>query len=308
MTKKSDVLFCDYFEEWMEIYKKGAVREVTYEKYELAQRQVKKLVPDLKVSQLDKRTYQQLMNKYAETHEHQTTMDFHHQVKSAIADALDEGYLKIDPTRKVIIKGVVQRNHKFKYLAEVEVNLLMATLNLGDEVNWDYFIMLLLKTGLRFAEALGLTPDDFDFKTNQLTINKTWNYKKASGGFQPTKNKASVRTIQIDYLLATQFANLTRNLPRNEPIFVDKKRRTHNDTANHYLERKCIKAGVTVVSVHGLRHTHASMLLYAGVSLASIANRLGHANMTTTQKTYLHIIKELDNKDNDKIMQYMTRV
>lgn len=307
MVKKSDVLFCDFYQEWMELYKEGAIKEVTYDKYQLTQRQIKKLAPDLKVSKIDRRAYQSLINSYAATHEKQTTMDFHHQVKSAIEDAMDEGYLKIDPTRKIIIKGVVQRKHKIKYLTEREVKALMETLHLDGEVNWDYFIMLLLKTGLRFSEGLGLTPDDFDFRNQQITVNKTWNYKKSPGFFQETKNLSSVRTVTIDFQLATQFANLIRDMPRDKPIFIDEGRRTHNDTANHYLERKCKEAGIAVISVHGLRHTHASMLLYAGVSLASIAKRLGHANMTTTQKTYLHIIKELDNKDNDKIMQYLTR-
>lgn len=44
------------------------------------------------------------------------------------------------------------------------------------------------------------------------------------------------------------------------------------------------------------------LLLFAGVSIASVARRLGHASMTTTQKTYLHIIQELENKDVDLIM------
>lgn len=59
------------------------------------------------------------------------------------------------------------------------------------------------------------------------------------------------------------------------------------------------------ISVHGLRHTHASLLILTGVSIASIAKRLGHANMTTTQQTYLHIIKELENQDTDKIMRHL---
>lgn len=52
-----------------------------------------------------------------------------------------------------------------------------------------------------------------------------------------------------------------------------------------------------------IRHTHASLLLFAGVSIASVARRLGHASMTTTQKTYLHIIQELENKDVDLVMR-----
>jgi integrase len=54
-----------------------------------------------------------------------------------------------------------------------------------------------------------------------------------------------------------------------------------------------------------LRHTHASLLLFAGVSIASVARRLGHASMTTTQKTYIHIIQEMENRDIDLVMRSM---
>ena len=69
------------------------------------------------------------------------------------------------------------------------------------------------------------------------------------------------------------------------------------------LERHCNRAKIPVISVHGLRHTHASVLLLAGVSIASVARRLGHSSMTTTQKTYLHIIQELENQDVDLVMR-----
>ena len=63
---------------------------------------------------------------------------------------------------------------------------------------------------------------------------------------------------------------------------------------------------IPVISVHGLRHTHASVLLFAGVSIASVARRLGHSSMTTTQKTYLHIIQELENQDIDLVMRSLS--
>jgi integrase len=80
----------------------------------------------------------------------------------------------------------------------------------------------------------------------------------------------------------------------------------YNSTANDVLGRYCKAANVPVISVHGLRHTHASILLFAGVSIASVARRLGHASMTTTQKTYLHIIQELENKDVDLVMRSLS--
>ena len=72
------------------------------------------------------------------------------------------------------------------------------------------------------------------------------------------------------------------------------------------LERHCNRAKIPVISVHGLRHTHASVLLFAGVSIANVARRLGHSSMTTTQKTYLHIIRELENQDIDLVMRSLS--
>lgn len=292
-----------YFDQWMKLYKKDAVRDVTYQKYEMTQRQLVKLAPDMLLSDLTRLTYQQLLNDYAMFHERQTTMDFHRHLKSSIVDALEEELIKKDPTRKAIIKGVKQRKHKNKYLHQYELQALLNELELEGEVNWDYFILLIAKTGLRFAEALGVTPKDFDFAHQTLTVSKTWNYKTSKGGFAPTKNKSSMRKIPLDWQTVIQFSQLTKRLPENEPIFVNGM--VYNDTVNHYLERLCKKSQIKVISVHGLRHTHASLLLYAGVSIASVARRLGHSNMTTTEHTYLHIIQELENQDNDKVMKHL---
>ena len=75
---------------------------------------------------------------------------------------------------------------------------------------------------------------------------------------------------------------------------------------NAILARHCRQAKIPVISIHGLRHTHASLLLFAGVSIASVARRLGHSSMTTTQKTYLHIIQELENQDVDLVMRSLS--
>ena len=177
-------------------------------------------------------------------------------------------------------------------------------LDLGREVNWDWFILLVAKTGMRFSEALALTPKDFDFSHQSLSINKTWDYK-GEGGFLPTKNKSSVRKIQIDWQTVVQFSELLKGMPDDKPIFISKEK-VYNSTVNDILERHCKKAKIPVISVHGLRHTHASLLLFAGVSIGSVARRLGHASMTTTQKTYLHIIHELENQDVDLVMRSLS--
>ena len=297
--------FCEYYAKWITVYKKGAIRQVTMDKYLMTQKWLEKLIPDLKICDLNRIAYQQLLNDYAEYHERQTTMDFHHQLKGAVLDAVDEGLIDRDPTRKAIIKGKAPSAKKIKYLNQFELHTLLASLELKDEVNWDYFILLVAKTGMRFSEALALTPKDFDFYHQTLSISKTWDYKGA-GGFQPTKNKSSVRKIQIDWQSVIRFSELVKGLPDDQPIFVDGK--VYNSTVNDVLSRHCERCNIPVISIHGLRHTHASLLLFTGVSIASVARRLGHSSMTTTQKTYLHIIQELENKDIDLVMRSLSEL
>ena len=303
-TVSSDTLFCDYYKKWITVYKEGAIRPITMNKYKMAHQWLVKLIPTLTVGDIDRISYQQLLNDYAQNHERQTTMDFHHHIKCAILDAVDEGLIS-DPTRKAIIKGKEPRAKKQKYLNQFELHKLIESLDLSENINWDWFILLVAKTGMRFSEALALTPKDFDLSHQMLTVSKTWNYK-GNGGFLPTKNLSSMRKIQLDWQTVMQFSSLIKDLPENEPIFV--KDKVYNSTLNDILARHCISTGIPVISIHGLRHTHASLLLFAGVSIASVARRLGHASMTTTQKTYLHIIQELESKDIDIIMRSLSNL
>ena len=275
--KRTD-LFCNYYEQWITVYKEGAISKVTMDKYHMTHSWLKKLIPKVRICDLTRIVYQQLLN---------------------------EGLLDRDPTRKAIIKGKPPRPKKIKYLNQFELHTLLANLDLKQEINWDWFILLIAKTGMRFSEALALTPKDFNFSHQMLSINKTWDYKNNSG-FLPTKNKSSVRKIQIDWQTVIQFSGLLKDLPEDEPIFV--KSKVYNSTINDILERHCKNNKIPVISIHGLRHTHASLLLFAGVSIASVARRLGHASMTTTQKTYLHIIQELENKDIDLVMRSLSEL
>ena len=299
----SEMQFHVYYAKWIAVYKKGAIRKVTMDKYLMTHKWLVKLIPALKVREMNRIAYQQLLNDYAEFHERQTTMDFHHQLKGAILDAVDEGLIERDPTRKAIIKGRQPTAKKIKYLNQFELHTLLGSLTLKDHVNWDYFILLVAKTGMRFSEALALTPNDFDFAHQTLSINKTWDYK-GNSGFQPTKNRSSVRKIQIDWQTVIQFSELVKHCPADAPIFIRTK--VYNSTVNDVLSRHCRACRIPVISIHGLRHTHASLLLFTGVSIASVARRLGHSSMTTTQKTYLHIIQELENKDIDLVMRSLS--
>ena len=56
--------FCEYYKQWIEIYKRGAIREATMAKYLMTQKWLEKLIPELKVEELTRTAYQQLLNDY----------------------------------------------------------------------------------------------------------------------------------------------------------------------------------------------------------------------------------------------------
>ena len=176
MNKTS--LFYEYYAQWIEVYKKGAIREATLAKYLMTQKWVEKLIPEVKVSELTRTVYQQLLNEYAKEHERQTTLDFHHQLKGAILDAVDEGLLSRDPTRKAIIKGKTPKTKKIKYLNQFELHTLIADLDIKDTPNWDCFILLVAKTGMRFSD------DDDKIRLNQRKPSKYKGLRR----FGPEKN------------------------------------------------------------------------------------------------------------------------
>ena len=163
-------LFHQYYRDWITVYKEGAVRNVTLDKYLLTHEWLKRLAPNLQLKDLNRIAYQTILNGYAEKHERQTTMDFHHQMKGAILDAVDDGLIDRDPTRKAIIKGKAPRPKKQKYLNQFELHRLLSVLDLGESISWDWMILLIAKTGLRFSEALAITPEDFDFTKQNVGL------------------------------------------------------------------------------------------------------------------------------------------
>ena len=78
-TYDNNELFYKYYERWIKVYKDGAIRNSTMQKYMLSLKWIKKIAPRLHIKEINRITYQELLNKYAEKHERQSTMDFHHQ-------------------------------------------------------------------------------------------------------------------------------------------------------------------------------------------------------------------------------------
>ena len=281
-----DDLFCDYYEKWIKIYKEGAIRKVTLDKYKMTLRWLRKLIPDLKIKDLTRISYQELLNNYALEHERQTTMDFHHQLKGSILDAVDEGLLDRDPTRKAIIKGKTPSVKKVKFINQFELHTLLDTLELKNEISWEWMILLIAKTGLRFSEALALTPADFNFKKKTLRINKSYQRLKGEDVISTPKTKNSVRTVIMPQFLCDEMQDCLKlyySLKPDDRIFPVTKY-----YLNHEMERGCKASGVKKIRVHDLRHSHVSLLINMGYTALAIGKRVGHSAEKITYR-YAHL-------------------
>lgn len=80
-----------------------------------------------------------------------------------------------------------------------------------------------------------------------------------------------------------------------------------NEGANKLLYKTLDSLKISKITMHGLRHTHASVLLYKGVSIHSVSKRLGHADIQTTLDNYVHVLKEMEKRDEEVAMNLYTK-
>jgi integrase len=297
--------FDDYFEKWLKLYKPGVAGN-TMARYLNTLKTIQEHFPGEPIQNFTKRSYQEFLNKYGSTRSKETTRKINTHIRACIKDAIDEGIIQQDFTRGAVLTGTVPaKRGEDKHLSLFESKRLLKHFK-NPEFLSHYLILLGLTSGLRYAELVGLTRKDFLFKTNELNIDKTWGYtKKMHTGFGPTKNEQSIRKIKMDSKTMNIFKTLFERTPENIHGLVfyspsSKYKVLCNTAVNKVLKATLQKLNIDAISAHGLRHTHASILLYKRASIYYVSERLGHSDIETTMSYYAHIIKELREQD-DKI-------
>ncbi len=149
---------------------------------------------------------------------------------------------------------------------------------------------LLFWSGMRIGELVALTAADFDFKNNTISITKTYNAGMKI--FQGPKTPAAIRTITMPQAVMNviqQFFDKFESLP--EYPFQIHRPETYRARLYAYAE----EAGVKLITLHDLRHSHASYLIqHAMASLPTIARRLGHSSAAITLSVYSHMYHDSD--------------
>ena len=143
-------------------------------------------------------------------------------------------------------------------------------------------------TGMRQGEVLGLDWEGIDWENGLVRVDRTWHWAKGEGWFEGTKNRSSVRTLAIPDECLRRLAEIRDG--RRGPLMVGQRsgERLSPNTYSGRWRALCQPVlGDDFVNVENLRHTHASILFDAGLSIEDVQTRLGHASFAITERYYV---------------------
>jgi integrase len=141
--------------------------------------------------------------------------------------------------------------------------------------------ILLFYSGIRIGEALALERGDLD--GNRLSITKT---RSLAGSVTPPKTKASIRTISLP-AVAVDALNTLGQMLESRLMFP-----VSYESTKRYFRMGIKASGVRPLTIHSLRHAHASLLLANGVPVPAVSKRLGHTSASVTMEVYAHATKD----------------
>ena len=196
-----------------------------------------------------------------------------------------------------------------KYLSTDELKLVVDNMKIKQ---WKLLTQFFALSGLRFAEFCALNKSDVDLEAHEIHITKGYDSNNAI--LTDAKNSYSLRDVHIQPELEAVCHEINAYMGRRKMLhkirtklfmFDDKGGYIPYYSYNKYLRENCEKLTGKHITVHALRHTHASLLFEHGFTMDEIARRLGHGNSAITREIYVHITEKLKEKDAQKLDQIM---
>ena len=238
-----------------------------------------------------------------------TIIEHHRLIHTVLEQAVKEGLLPFNVADRVDLPKIKHR--EVNYFQPEQIAAIREALE-QEPIKWRTFVHLLMITGARRGEILGLKWDCIDFEREQIYICKTVLYLPDRGVFEDTpKTERSKRHIAVPTetvrLLkqyrawqASERLRLGEYYQNQDYVFAqDDGSVMHPDSVGTWLRRFSKRHGLPHINPHAFRHTMASMLYYNGVDSVSISKRLGHAQVSTTANIYAHVMEAADKKNAD---------
>lgn len=282
------------FEEFFKIYtedKKNRLKRNTWISKEYIVR--KKILPyfgNLKMNEItagDVVRWQnemlQLENEKGEKVSQTYLKTMHNQLSAIFNHAIRYYDMKDNPARKAGNMGK-KETKEIMFWTREEYQLFSKAI-MDKDVSY-YAFEMLYWTGVRIGELMALTMEDFDFQKQTVRINKSYQRIEGEDVITSPKTPKSVRTINIPKFLVEEmkeyFAMLYK-YKKDDRIFQISKSFLH-----HEMDRGSKSSGVKRIRIHGLRHSHISLLIELGFSALAIADRVGHESIEITYR-YAHL-------------------
>ena len=238
-----------------------------------------------------------------------TIREYHRLIHTVLDQALKEGLVAVNVADRATPPKMEQKD--VNYFQPEQVAAIREALEL-EPIKWRTLVHLLLITGARRGEILGLKWDKVDFASNQVYICNNVLYSADVGIYEDTpKTERSKRYVSLP-AETMQLLKQYRAWQNGERLrlgeyyqdqgFVfaqDTGGPMHPDSVTTWLSRFSKRHGLPHVNAHAFRHTMASMLYFNGVDSVSISKRLGHALVSTTANIYAHVMEAADKKNTD---------
>jgi len=157
--------------------------------------------------------------------------------------------------------------------------------------------------GLRLGELLALTPGDFDFEHKIVSITKSYQCIGCEDIITPPKTDKSVRRVLLPDFLSEEIQRYLyglKDIADDERIFPFTK-----SFLRHEMRRGCTASGVKKIKIHGIRHSHISLLIDMGCNAVAIADRVGHESIEITYR-YAHLFPSTQQEVESKLDDMMT--
>lgn len=238
-----------------------------------------------------------------------TIVEHHRFISTVLEQAVKEGLVPQNVASKAILPKVEKK--KVNYFQPQEVTAIANALE-TEPLKWKTLVHVFLITGCRRGEVIGLKWSAVDFTYNRIHIENNVLYTVERGIYEDTpKTEESIRWISLpqqtmDLLQAwkdKQDADIKERekfYQNNGFLFCrDDGQAMHPDTVTDWMDKFAKRHNLPHINPHAFRHTMASMLYFNHADSVSISKRLGHAQVSTTQNIYSHIIEEADKQNAD---------
>ena len=189
----------------------------------------------------------------------------------------------------------------------------------AEPLKWQLITHLLLVTGCRRGEIMGLKWEKVDFENSRVKIDRALIVSPSMGVYESTTKTSDIRylTLPAETMsllrqhkreqLRLQLANGDRWIHTGYVFTQDNGDRMNPDSITAWLNDFSARHGLPHINPHAFRHTVASVLLANGTDIVTVAAQLGHASASTTENFYAHIIEENKAKASECIADVLLR-